>query len=487
MTVRVEAGDCREVIKTLADNSLHSCVTDPPYSLVSIKNRFGKTSVSDATKTSERSRKRTDPYARGATGFMGMQWDTGEVAHDPAFWAEIYRVLRPGGYLLAFAGTRTYHRMACAIEDAGFEIRDQIGWAYASGFPKSHDVSKAIDKAAGAERTELIGVKPGHEGFANRGNLSSVRSLSEGTMGQPGGFSRPWMRDLEAVEKSHHQFEPATEDARKWQGYGTALKPAWEPICVARKPLDGTVAQNVLKWGTGALNIDGCRIEGEKPQVTQGINTNPSSYNVAKEQRISGDPHEGRWPANLCHDDSDEVRACFPESAGQQADVRGTEPSKPGDYGVYASMDRTPFKARGRRGKGFTLPGGENGDPKPNGPTYAGEEDTSAARFFFASKADASDRWHSKHPTVKPVELMRWLVRLVTPPGGTVLDPFAGSGTTGVAAQVEARDCILIEREESYLADIRERLAASRGMATKPTPTRRRAKITGGLLEGIDE
>jgi site-specific DNA-methyltransferase (adenine-specific) len=394
VSVRLEHGDCREVIKTMADCSVDSCVTDPPYSLQTINKRFAKVGRNDKTWS------KSGPHQRTARGFMNQKWDTGETAFDPAWWSEVYRVLKPGAHLVAFSGTRTYHRMACAIEDAGFEIRDQLGWAFATGFPKSHDVSKGIDKAAGATR-EVIEEGP------------TVRRIRPGAdQGKDGTWEKLGDRTY-----THAVTAPATADAAIWEGWGTAIKPAWEPICLARKPLsESTVAANVLKWGTGALNIDGCRVEfaGDGDEVeSKGKNqhgdfgTGPMTnrvYGKFSKDRENYDP-TGRWPANLLLDGSDDVLAAFP-----------------------------------------------------------GCGSSSAARFFFSAKADADDRCDSKHPTVKPVALMRWLARLVTPPGGLVLDPFSGSGTTGVACLREGFECILIEREDQYAADIRHRIAKLSGL-----------------------
>jgi site-specific DNA-methyltransferase (adenine-specific) len=222
---RILEGDVVEQLKTLADASVDAIVTDPPYEL----------------------------------GFMGKAWDQSGIACNVEMWQEALRVLKPGGHCLAFGGSRTYHRLACAIEDAGFEIRDQIMWIYGSGFPKSLDVSKAIDKAAGACR-EVVGVKPGHKDFADRSDAHSAGGRSDG-------WERPWKQDADAVKMSHMQTAPATDAAKQWSGWGTALKPAHEPIVVARKPLIGTVAANVLEHGTGALNIDGCRVETNESTV----------------------------------------------------------------------------------------------------------------------------------------------------------------------------------------------------------------------------
>lgn len=451
--VALHAGDCVAVLAGMTADSLDSCVTDPPYHLQSIVKRFAKTGRTDKTRTT------SGPHQRTAAGFMGKQWDGGDVAFRAETWAEVYRVLKPGAYLLAFAGTRTYHRIACAIEDAGFIVYDQIGWAYGSGFPKSHNIGKAIDRHFGQERTEVLGIKPGHEGFANRGNLSSVQSF-KGTFGGDGGFDRPWMDDPEKVERYHQRLAPATREAAEWEGWGTALKPAWEPICLARKPLsEGTIAANVLKWGTGALNIDGCRIETEaRPHIE--MNRRPMGatvYDGALDGSLTGSKSagtttEGRWPANIIHDGSAEVLVAFPDAPGQQQDIDPHAPS-PKTSGIYGKMSRDGEASATRRytDDGSTdfsaLPGQRRGDKG------------SAARFFYAAKADDFDRIGSKHPTVKPVDLMQYLVRLITPPRGCVLDPFAGTGTTGEAAWREGFSAVLIEREEEYRADIRRRMA----------------------------
>jgi site-specific DNA-methyltransferase (adenine-specific) len=424
--VSVRKGDCLEVLKTLEDASIDSCVTDPPYHLTSIVKRFSK-GEPEHTKTAADIREKKTPIARPARGFMGKTWDGGNIAFRTELWAEVRRVLKPGGHLVAFSGTRTYHRMACAIEDAGFEVRDMIAWCYGSGFPKSLDVSKAIDKAAGAER-EVIGQK-----------TSGIADKTEGKR-HTVGASHSVIVDITA---------PATDAARQWHGWGTALKPSLEPICLARKPLIGTVAANVLAHGTGALNIDECRIPtngevieqihaGQKGPKHGGKYGNSDSY-------TSNVSPLGRWPANLAHDGSDEVLAAFPETTSM-ASMRGT-------------MGKSPFSE----------PDGSGRNPETN--TFRGHTDSgSAARFFkiaewkdtdlrlfYTAKADAPERHGSSHPTVKPVDLMCWLCRLITPPGGLILDPFAGTGTTGLAAVLEGFRAVLIEREDEYYADIRRR------------------------------
>jgi len=435
VTITVHHGDSREILKGIPDASVHSVVTDPPYALVSISKRFGKADASPAKAG------KTGAYARASAGFMGKKWDTGETAFDPAFWAEVLRVLKPGGYVVAFGGTRTYHRLACAIEDAGFEIRDQIAWIYGSGFPKSHDVSKGIDKALGAERRVVAKASP-------------VKRMIPGADQNKGGWEKNNGREFVPTVTA-----AGSPEAAAWEGWGTALKPALEPIVLARKPLDGTVAANVLEHGTGALNIEECRVEGVGNRTFER-----TAGDRSREQYRTGTvapgtgriTDQGRWPANVIHDRSDEVVEAFPEAPGPQADISTTARS-PKTSGVYGKMNREGEASAGRRytDRGSTdfapLPGQRRGDSG------------SAARFFYSAKADAEDRLGSKHPTVKPVDLMAYLCRLVTPPGGTVLDPFAGTGTTGLAAMREGFDCILIEREAEYVADIHRRIAWATG------------------------
>jgi site-specific DNA-methyltransferase (adenine-specific) len=383
VTVRIIHGDCVAVMRTLAECSVDAIVTDPPYHLTN--NGGGPAKGSD------------NPYSRSKAGaatggFMGMAWDGGDVAFQVETWRQALRVLKPGGYLLAFSGTRTYHRMVVAIEDAGFEIRDQIGWAFGSGFPKSHN--------------------------------------------------------------------------GEWGG--TALKPAWEPICMARKPLAGTVEANWREHGTGALNIDGCRIENPDydPDAVQRSQTAQAGHTVT----LNVPGHEqatysalGRWPANLIHDGSDEVIASFPQAPGQQGSLTGDEPSgKMGRANTYGVMDRR-HAAKPRADAG------------------------SAARFFYCAKADRADRnaglddpgpqfkqgrtprdaekveagkRGNHHPTVKPTDLMRYLCRLVTPAGGTLLDPFMGSGSTLKAAELEGFSAIGIELDPAYVEIAQRRIAA---------------------------
>lgn len=342
----MEHGDCLEAMEFMPDNSIDSIVTDPPYGL----------------------------------SFMGKQWDHG--VPGVGFWREMFRVLKPGGHLLAFGGTRTYHRMACAIEDAEFELRDSILWLYGSGFPKSKNL------------------------------------------------------------------------AGEMQGWGTALKPAYEPIVMARKPLIGTVESNVLVYGTGALNIDGCRVRTDDvihvpqsdPAKRAGVvgadlgisSASKAAFQGAQRASIERTMTLGRWPANVIHDGSEEVLAAFPDAKGQQGDLKAHAKCRQSPNGIFGGM-RPALDHAARI-----------------------ETETSAARFFYCAKAAKKDRGEGNtHPTVKPTELMRYLCRLVTPVSGTVLDPFAGSGSTGKAAALEGFNFIGIEREAEYFAIAEARVRAA--------------------------
>lgn len=523
--VVLHAGDCREVIRSLPDCSIDSVVCDPPYALVSIVKRFGKPGSAEA---------KGGVYQRSAAGFMGKQWDNGEAAFAAEFWAEVLRVLKPGGHVLAFSGTRTYHRLAVAIEDAGFEIRDQIGWAYGSGFPKSHDVSKGIQKrrvedqepirvvcravraamdAAELKSRDLVvsfddchprlidhwaardtDSQPSLPTWEQWGVLRGLLPLSadldaevwrlNGRKGSPGAA---WS-DAEVIGVADgmapglvgmrfggdNTIRAASAEAEQWQGWGTALKPAWEPIVMARKPLGGTVAENVLEHGTGALNIDGTRIHGEdapggdytvkrlKPGATldkTGGNWRPEDGGV----EYHGTMKPGRWPANIIHDGSDEVLDAFP------ADLESGKPA-----GMKSGGQGNAF---GHFNGGIPVTGfGDSGN---------------AARFFYTAKADGEDRLGSKHPTVKPLDLMQYLVRLVTPPGGLVLDPFAGTGTTGEAAFREGMRAVLIEREPEYQADIARRMELAENPTKRAAVAKSKNNLQGAegtpLFGGITE
>ncbi len=365
--VTLHSGDCIEILAAMPENSVDSVVCDPPYHLTSIVDRFG----ADGAKPTKADGA-TGVYKRSAAGFMGKQWDGGDIAFQVATWQAVQRVLKPGGYILAFASTRGFWRMCVAIEDAGFITHPMIAWVFGSGFPKA------------------------------------TRLKAEGYDG--------------------------------WRYGGQALKPAIEPIYMGQKPFsEKTGTANVMLHGTGAVNIDACRVGtegatkrshqeayGSEGRADQGGGQNwRTGHEVVKLDK-------GRWPANLIHDGSDEVLSAFPDAPGQQMAV-GPDNGAKASINVYGGFGaRDQFEPRGDTG--------------------------SAARFFYSSKADADDRIGSKHPTVKPVDLMRYLCRLVTPPGGTVFDPFAGTGTTGEAAWREGFNAVLIEREPEYQTDIAERM-----------------------------
>lgn len=402
-------GECREVMKTLEPNSVDCIVTDPPYGL----------------------------------SFMGKEWDHGVPGKE--FWALALQASKPGAHLLAFGGTRTFHRLTCAIEDAGWEIRDCMMWLYGSGFPKSHDVSKAIDKAAGAER--------------KNGNL--IGKSGEKRNAMEGGDFRGEYFESEAVSPS----------ARQWSGWGTALKPAWEPIIVARKPLDGTVAQNVQKWGTGGMDIDGSRIGTDDTRSKTG--SRPDFENYRMRPDVVAGSASGRWPANVILD----------EEAGAMLDGQsGDRPSGTGNKNVSNRDERNAFGKGLGAGNGIGI-GGDSGG---------------ASRFFYCAKASKRERnaglegmpevqkplmgefknnpgrttpksspiaRANFHPTVKPIALLSYLIRLVCPENAIVLDPFIGSGSTALAAMKTGRRFIGIEKEEKYIAIAKARIDGARDLA----------------------
>ena len=416
----IHNGDCAEVMASMESNSVDAIVTDPPYGLAFMGAKWDSFNGGSGNQTISERQAEGKRYAdenKGAPRYAnshGKKVTQGEMvafqeAMTPIF-EEALRVAKPGAHLLCFGGTRTFHRMACAIEDAGWEIRDCIMWVYGSGFPKSMDVAKAIDKSTGyvgevvGERTVDVGMQGGHMHAGRKQQQQQVRSLSD--------------------------------QAKKWEGWGTCLKPAWEPIIVARKPLDGTVANNVLKWGTGALNIDACRV----PTHSDGPGTTPKSSTGGRRgsmagamDRVAYDGDKGRFPANLVHDGSQMVLDLFPDT--QRADGHRIRRNANHDnvYGGYTGK-------------------------QPSG-TMHSDFGGSAARFFYCAKASKKDRGEgNNHPTVKPIALMEWLVKLVTPQGGVVLDPFAGSGTTLVACEQLGFDSIGIEREAEYVEIIKRRL-----------------------------
>jgi site-specific DNA-methyltransferase (adenine-specific) len=388
---RLLKGDCLETLKTIPDNSVDSVVCDPPYHLQSIVQRYGKEGSAPAQEGTD------GLFKRSSKGFMGKTWDGGDIAFRPDVWKECLRVLKPGGHLIAFGGTRTIHRITCAIEDAGFEIRDQLGWIYYSGFPKSHCVSKGIDRHLGADR-EVVGNK--------RSGIGSGSSYGK-IVGSPN-------PDTNIVSVT----APATPQAEQWDGWGTALKPAQEPACLARKPIsEKSIAANVLKWGTGGLNIDACRFAYGDPcwvgpadevsNIAGSIRGGVTGLGKRMSGQVNNRPHPGgRWPAN--------IYACpKPSRTEKEAGLQHLDP--------IAGHDAVS-RAEGSAGLD---------NPR-------------------AGAGRTADEIRNTHPTVKPTNLFRWLCRLVTPPGGTVLDPFLGSGTTAVSAILEGFDAVGCELTEEY-------------------------------------
>lgn len=394
-------GDSLEKLKEIPSNSIDSIVTDPPYEL----------------------------------GFMGKKWDSSGIAYNVELWKECLRVLKPGGHLLAFGGTRTYHRMTCAIEDAGFEIRDCIQWIYGQGFPKSHNIAKAINKAAGVEFKEVAATGVGFMNSENDGYNNTIHQLE--------------------------QTGNSTEEAEQWGGWGTALKPANEPIVVARKPLsEKTIAANVLMYGTGAINVDASRVGGPHLRSDEGSgrgidDKNEKVYGKGIGGIVSKGNEAGRWPANILFDE--ETAKILDKQSG----------NRPG-MASQNDLVETPSEYFGANKK----PGHREGYNDNGG----------ASRFFYVAKPSVKEREaglenfngtfsptmgngiggkehdpqtarkkKNIHPTVKPIALMSWLVKLVTPPDGTVLDPFMGSGTTGIAAIQEGFFFIGIEMDKSYI------------------------------------
>ena len=386
MTYKILVGNNLDILPTLPDNSVDSIVTDPPYEL----------------------------------GFMGKKWDSTGIAYSVELWSECLRVLKPGGHLLAFSGSRTYHRMTVAIEDAGFEIRDMISWISNKTFPKSLNISKAIDKAAGAER-EVIGTRK------QRANSDSSEVKFNASIGE-----------VESITA------PSTEDAKKWNGWGTGLKPTVEPIVMARKPVEGTVANNVLTYGTGGLNIDASRIgTEERTNLPAGNKANAGGvykFSNAEIDSFNGSEAitvQGRWPANVAFDE--DARKILDQQSGQ---IKG------GTWNSTAGARHF------------------NNNGKPTDYETKKKDDSvgGASRFFYVAKASKQDRNEglenlpNEHPTVKPTTLMSYLINLVTPENGTVLDPFTGSGSTGKAAVLNGFDFIGIEMTEDYVPIIEGRL-----------------------------
>ena len=425
----IYCGDCLQVLKTLPDNSIDSIVTDPPYGLEFMgedwdKFKNGKNIAGGTIK--DKSKLYGRLCGKAPAFFQLSQKEKISYQQFCFAWAsECLRVLKPGGFLLSFGGTRTYHRLACAIEDAGFEIRDMIEWVYGSGFPKSTHIGKMLDKKMGNKR-RVISIRTAHD----------IRG---------GALMEAIVPELKK-ENSTMAYEN-TEGDSEWEGWGTGLKPAHEPICLARKPVsEKSVVDNVLKWGTGGLNIDACRINtGEKIETGRNRAKSKSlfqSSNIVGKQRVF--QNKGRWPANFIHDGSQEVLSLFPYTCSGEGHFNKD------DY---------------KQGTGVT--GFTRGDYNGYG------DEGSAARFFYCAKANSEERSaglsgeKNTHPTVKPVALVRYLVRLVTPKGGIVLDPFIGSGTTGIAALLEGVFYIGIEQDPDYARIAEKRLQAFKNSILK--------------------
>jgi len=388
---RVFLGDCREILRGLADNSVDSVVTDPPYEL----------------------------------GFMGKKWDSTGIAYDVSVWEECLRVLKPGGHVLAFGGSRTFHRMAVAIEDAGFEIRDSIAWISNKTFPKSLNVSKAIDKKLGAER-EVVGSKLGLPGYH--------LSVSDGGQALGKGVSSSTLKTRLAASQI---TAPGSTEAKQWDGWGTGLKNVVEPIVMGRKPLVGTVAANVLEHGVGGLNIDASRVAADMSEFVSATGKPRSgmghAHGFAMGDGYGGEnanpPNAlGRWPANVILDEY---------SAGLLDEQSGENPSRFFYCAKASKRDRN-----------------EGLDGLADAQIYP--QNNSTERKEINSTAGTKSK--NFHPTVKPTALMRYLIKLVTPAGGTVLDPFTGSGSTGKAALLDGYKFVGVELTEEYLPIIEGRL-----------------------------
>jgi len=529
---KVIQGDCLEKLKDLEDNSVDSIVTDPPYEL----------------------------------GFMGKSWDNTGIANNVEMWKECLRVLKPGGHLLAFSGTRTYHRMTSAIEDAGFEVRDMIEWVYGSGFPKSHNIGKAVDKLQGNEKfkEQEIGfvkwlksnldcywcsglgvISDNEEGFGDPSSCLDCNGKGKhtiedidgwlGTKAQAFHFFAESdsnrqipnaetykilknrlhldnryddfvkkhsllleeIRELQGYEKSIKNWDkkydkailnkPKTELASEWEGWGTALKPAHEPICMARKPLsEKTVAENCLKWGTGGINIDESRVES-KPRLTgtldkgEEIKAEPTSFKGSGTRKLQTGYDEkmlesnlGRFPANLIHDNSEEVRECFPDNIKGEIGRAGRKSGGNYEASSYkvGVVTETGFKDNGNASRFFKSiiyqakaskaernRGCEGLEDKIGGSMCANTGNTmDLGGASLKGEKKQIQKTKNNHPTVKPIALMEYLIKMVTPKGGIVLDPFAGSGTTGVACKNLNRNFIGIELDPEYFKIAEKRI-----------------------------
>lgn len=442
-TVTLYEGDNRVALRRLIDEGVqvHSVVTDPPYGLLSVTKRFGADAAAPAKFGSD------GAFKRASAGFMGSKWDGTGIERDPEFWRLIHDILLPGGYVVAFASSRTFHRMAVAIEDSGFITHSMLGWVFGSGFPKAHNAAMAIDKH--------LGVEGGRGEYKSAAAAAAAGDRVRANGGGHAVHTRPYMADPEAMDQQRRSYIPGSLEAQQWDGwaYGAqALKPALEPIYVGQKPFDGkTGAPSIVKHGVGALNIDGCRVPVHDAAYARNCSGDRGHAGTRSADAIGvtdlrpggGSAAAGRHPANLIHDGSEEVVTLFPQSPGQIARAR-TDGVNAGNA-VYGALKHVTYNAEPRN---------DSGSASRFFNAFPAEE---PYPVFYAPKATKADRAGSKHPTVKPIALMRWLCRLVTPPGGTVLDPFGGSGTTGEAARREGFHSVLMEAEPQFASDIRTR------------------------------
>ncbi len=421
--------DCLKALRKIPSNYVDSCVCDPPYGLGKEPDIYNLMAAW----------LKGDNHEYSKSGFMGKSWDSG--VPGPSYWNQVFRVLKPGGYCLVFAGTRTYDLMTIALRFAGFEIRDTIrylqdehypAWVHGQGFPKSLNISKGIDKKFGKDPT-VVGKRTDGRykyGFSDKAKAALGKTAIKKTKGFVG--------EMGVITK------PTTEEAQQWEGWGSSLKPAWEPIIIARKPLEGSIVENILAYGTGGINIDGCRIAYTKdnppiPQIAQNKRNVQSSKTMydgqsmskSKTKAVIGGSEIGRFPANVIHDGSDTVVKDFARF--------GKSVSKKGKRRTAKVDNNTRLL---------------NSSQVQVNCEY--EDSGTVARFFFCAKASTKERSEgisskkNTHPTVKPTALMQYLVRLVTPKNGICLDPFMGSGTTGVACMKEGFRFIGVELEEEY-------------------------------------
>lgn len=467
-------GNMLDMLEVIEKESIDSIVTDPPYGLTSITKRFGKEGAAPAsTKNNDGS------FARLSKGFMGKEWDGSGIEYNIDTWKKCYEVLKPGGYLLAFGGSRTYHRIACAIEDAGFEIRDTIMWLYGSGFPKSMNIGLAIDKKNGVD---------------NR--TGNIKTDGKATNSGSGCYNCNNGKDNSMKQKYEERIAQ-----NEWQGWGTALKPSFEPIIVARKPFKGSCVDNIIKYGVGGINIDECRVEYEKT-------TNPATNSLYRQQNAdkykqvvggelsngavswtsgkNGVNEGGRFPANtiLTYDETDFEEVCGGFSNTKTGNIKPHKNKSSGvcnfntqnetvNYfnGDSGSASRYFYCAKAnKKDRDEGLEGFEatTDNAKGNGLDrvceFCGASQLTPEKCLCETKSWITKPKKNTHPTVKPTQLMQYLVRLVTPNGGTILDPFNGSGSTGKAVMYENKErnknykYIGIELTEEYLPIAKARI-----------------------------